>query len=380
MLNNFTIKVILRVEVTVVFDKDRFADFLKKAIGDRTTTDYADLTGVNRTYISKLLNKKLLSPPSPGIIKGLASNAYHNISYEDLMITAGYLPNTYTKVVEYPDHDDIYEYDEDGQVISVSTSIKDIDKLVERYERKKLSIEKSTEIPPPEHQKQLTITSHRIELADILDSNDVEITEGGEPISREKRKKLFDVIKNTDSVSIKPKVPILGTIRAGLPILAEEHWQEEIEVPNTLKADFALRVTGDSMLYVGIQPGYIAVFRRSEMAQNGQIVAAGIENMVWEANLKFYIQKNGHAVLRSANPDYEDIEFGPNHRIIGVMVGLFRDDTPSLMDYQNMLQIKEYQDKRWIEVIEKAVQLGIEPEHIKQIIEMQAIMAQKLTP
>jgi len=84
------------IGVTVVFDKRRFANLLKEAIGDRTTPKYADLTGVNRTYISKLLNEKLSSPPSPKIIKRLASDAYNNLLYEDLMDAAGYLDHQET--------------------------------------------------------------------------------------------------------------------------------------------------------------------------------------------------------------------------------------------------------------------------------------------
>lgn len=77
-----------------MFDKDKFAELLKKAIGDRTTTDYADQTGVNRTYISKLLNKKLSNAPGPDIIKKLSSRAYYNISYESLMVAAGHWNDT----------------------------------------------------------------------------------------------------------------------------------------------------------------------------------------------------------------------------------------------------------------------------------------------
>ena len=369
-----------------MFDKDSFADLLSKAIGDRTTTDYADLTGVNRTYISKLLNKKLLNPPSPSIIKGLASNAYHNISYEDLMMAAGYLPNTYTST----DISNIEEFMREHKIPEDIVPEKSLLRSFKNFIKDDSGMQ-TTSVPLLQHLA-LPILPFvlafagikklipKLELADVLEEKEVVITEGGEPIDQEKRNKLVKIIRNSDSVSIKTQIPILGTIRAGLPVLAEDHWEEEIEVPSTLKADFALRVTGDSMLYVGIHPGYIAVFRKSDNAQSGQVVAAGVESMEWEANLKFYIERNGQAVLRSANPDYEDIEFGPKHRIIGVMVGLFRDNSPSIIDYQNMLRVKENQDDRWSKVIETASANGITPEHVRQLIDMQLIMAQKLTP
>lgn len=73
-----------------MFDKKEFSKLLKKAIGNRTTTEYADESGVNRTYISKLLNKKLNNPPSPEILKRLAEVAHNGVTYEDFMIAAGY--------------------------------------------------------------------------------------------------------------------------------------------------------------------------------------------------------------------------------------------------------------------------------------------------
>lgn len=73
-----------------MFDKKEFSKLLKKAIGNRTTTEYANESGVNRTYISKLLNKKLDNPPSPEILKRLAEVAHNGVTYEDFMIAAGY--------------------------------------------------------------------------------------------------------------------------------------------------------------------------------------------------------------------------------------------------------------------------------------------------
>ena len=74
-----------------MFNKSKFAELLKKAIGERTTTNYADITGVNRTYISKLLNEKLDSPPGPEIIKKLASVTHGGVTYEDFMTAAGFI-------------------------------------------------------------------------------------------------------------------------------------------------------------------------------------------------------------------------------------------------------------------------------------------------
>jgi len=132
------------------------------------------------------------------------------------------------------------------------------------------------------------------------------------------------------------------------------------------------------MMYAGILPDDIAIFKQVTYANHGQIVAAGVEEETWGAYLKFYIEKNSHALLRSANPNYDDIEFGPKNRIIGVMVGLIRESAPSLGDYQNLLQVKEYEDRHWTDVIETAIAGGIDPVFAKQHIEGLIVMASQL--
>jgi transcriptional regulator with XRE-family HTH domain len=74
-----------------MFNKTNFKIILEKALGNRTKMQYSDESGVNRTYISKYLNEKLDNPPNPDIIKKLAEVAQNNVTYEDLMIAAGYL-------------------------------------------------------------------------------------------------------------------------------------------------------------------------------------------------------------------------------------------------------------------------------------------------
>jgi transcriptional regulator with XRE-family HTH domain len=78
-----------------MFNKKTFKQLLLKAIGTKTITDYAKETGVNRTYISKYINEKLDSPPTPDIIKRLACNT-NEVTYELLMSAAGHLNNTFS--------------------------------------------------------------------------------------------------------------------------------------------------------------------------------------------------------------------------------------------------------------------------------------------
>jgi transcriptional regulator with XRE-family HTH domain len=75
-----------------MFDKKEFKKLLEKAIGNDTATEFAKRAGVNRTYISKLLNNNLESSPAPNILRKLAKASY-KINYHELMVAAGYLTN-----------------------------------------------------------------------------------------------------------------------------------------------------------------------------------------------------------------------------------------------------------------------------------------------
>ena len=105
------------------------------------------------------------------------------------------------------------------------------------------------------------------------------------------------------------KIPLLGQIRAGAPILAVENLEEYIEFPigsrNYSYNDlFALRVRGESMIGAGILDGDIVVVKKEPVVENGTIAVALIED---EATLKTFYRENGHIRLQPENPDMEPI-------------------------------------------------------------------------
>ncbi|MFR9779021.1 transcriptional repressor LexA [Micromonospora sp. MS34] len=103
------------------------------------------------------------------------------------------------------------------------------------------------------------------------------------------------------------KVPVLGTIAAGTPILAEEHVEDELTLPRALVGHgtlFALTVKGDSMIQAAICDGDVVVVRHQPVAENGDIVAAMIEG---EATVKVYRTRDGRVELVPRNPLYEVI-------------------------------------------------------------------------
>ena len=100
------------------------------------------------------------------------------------------------------------------------------------------------------------------------------------------------------------RVPLLGTIAAGPPILADEHIEEILTLPSELVGRgtlFALRVRGDSMIEAGIADGDIVVVRKQQVADNGDIVAAMIDD---EATVKVYRIRRGRIELVPRNPLY----------------------------------------------------------------------------
>lgn len=165
------------------------------------------------------------------------------------------------------------------------------------------------------------------------------------------------------------KLPILGTIRAGLPILAEENIEGYLDVPEYMRADYVLQVKGDSMIGAGILDGDLAICREAAVPQTGQIIIAlHDEGSLSEATLKFYMNGNGNPILRAANPTFADIEYKDGYRTAGVMVALVRKDAPGYQVYKNYIAVPGYDD--WTDVIETAISIGIKPDRIKSLIQM----------
>ncbi len=103
-------------------------------------------------------------------------------------------------------------------------------------------------------------------------------------------------------------VPVLGHIAAGAPILAQEHIEDTFPLPMDLVSEgdsvFMLRVRGDSMINAGIFDGDLVAVRQQPAADNGEIVAAMIED---EATVKRFFKDRGRFRLVAENPAYEPI-------------------------------------------------------------------------
>ncbi|HEY2373489.1 MAG TPA: transcriptional repressor LexA [Gaiellaceae bacterium] len=132
--------------------------------------------------------------------------------------------------------------------------------------------------------------------------------------------------RESASVVSMPKLPLLGQIAAGGPLLAEQNVEDELAVPESLRGDFLLRVKGDSMIEAGILEGDIVVVRRAQDARNGDIVVAlaGDDESADEATVKTFFKEKGRIRLQPENSALEPIY--PDHvQVLGKVVGVFRE-------------------------------------------------------
>jgi repressor LexA len=133
---------------------------------------------------------------------------------------------------------------------------------------------------------------------------------------------------NSDDEAGRPiAVPVMGRIAAGTPIEAIQTRSHTINMPaemlTTAGEHFALEVRGDSMIEAGILDGDIALLKRSDAADTGDIVVALIDDE--EATLKRFRRRGASIALEPANPQYEVRILPPNRvRVQGRLVGLFR--------------------------------------------------------
>jgi len=120
----------------------------------------------------------------------------------------------------------------------------------------------------------------------------------------------------------KDRVPILGSVAAGSPILAQECVEDYLtfDCGGREQELFALRIRGESMLKAGILPNDLVVVRRQQTALNGEIVVALLGE---EATVKRLSKKNGQLWLLPENDAYEPID-GTGAQVLGKVVAVVR--------------------------------------------------------
>jgi|TARA_B110000438_G_scaffold300283_1_gene352336 repressor LexA len=122
-------------------------------------------------------------------------------------------------------------------------------------------------------------------------------------------------------------IPVLGKIAAGTAIEAIQNEVSRVILPEELSKNgehFGLKVSGDSMIEAGINDGDTVIVKKTNTANNGQIVVALIDDH--EAMLKRIRKKGKVVALESANKKYETKIFGPDRvKVQGILVSLYRN-------------------------------------------------------
>jgi len=122
------------------------------------------------------------------------------------------------------------------------------------------------------------------------------------------------------------RLPLLGEIAAGGPLLAEQSIEDYVPMPAATKGDFMVRVKGESMIEAGILDGDLVIVQRAQDARNGEIVVAlaGTDEALDEATVKTFYRENGRIRLQPENSNMEPI-YAPYVQILGRVVGVFRE-------------------------------------------------------
>ena len=141
----------------------------------------------------------------------------------------------------------------------------------------------------------------------------------------DKKSRTIELVKNWDDDSDFIEIPVLGTVAAGQPILAEENRDGFIRLHRSLLRKtsryFSLKVKGDSMIGAGIMEGDIAVIEQKDMVNNGEIAVVMLEE---SATLKTFYRENNRVRLQPENPKMEPIYCSNNIRVLGRLAHIMR--------------------------------------------------------
>ena len=136
--------------------------------------------------------------------------------------------------------------------------------------------------------------------------------------------RVLSDMRDKEQLPFVSKVPLLGTVAAGKPLLSEENLDGYVNLAEPFirpgKSYFALRVRGQSMINAGILDGDLAVVEQAEIAADGQIIVAVIDDAI---TLKRYYKETDRIRLQPENPDFQAI-YCKDVRIVGILSNIVR--------------------------------------------------------
>ena len=330
-----------------MFDQKLFSEILQKISNSYSSiTEFSDKSGVNRTYLSKYINMKLNSPPTPKILNKIASNSNGIISYAQLMEVCGYIDistdpysDEIKQVTEYlfEKSDFLLSIGLTEQQLSELQNIINMDYTSAEYKSSintflsKLPIEASYEVLKFLQDMLFNVRTSAEEKASLAHQ------------LKKENDELIDKIPSLslDNLSILKKIhcnpkkqfymcPVYGKISAGIPNWAEECLEGYLPLdPNLMgiidpEECFFLKVSGESMNKV-IRNGAYALIRKQDMVENGEIAAVLVNG--FEATLKKFSKQGDLVILEpmSDDPSFTTQVYGKDTeiKIIGKYIGKF---------------------------------------------------------
>jgi repressor LexA len=147
-----------------------------------------------------------------------------------------------------------------------------------------------------------------------------------ELIGRERRDAVPATAESVEVAADVARLPLVGEIAAGGPLLAEQNIEEYVPMPASTRGDFLLRVKGESMIEAGILDGDLVIVQRAQDARNGEIVVAlaGDDESADEATVKTFYREADRVRLQPENATMAPI-YSAHVRILGRVVGVFRE-------------------------------------------------------
>ncbi|TVX92247.1 S24 family peptidase [Paenibacillus agilis] len=242
------------------FDKVRFAELLKLAMGNRSLNKYAEASGVSNAHVSRLQRGLLEKAPEAETIKKLAEAAHNEVTYAMLMEAAGHFT--------------------EGSLQQRLVALKQLQQ--EMLDADKLLITNKAAVATAER-----------------DRNEAEA---------ELEALLTLEAAGAEHVSTFLRVPVLGSVAAGLPITAQEDVLHHEVIPNPGCREgelFFLIVKGDSMIGSRIYEGDKVLVKVQPDVEDGQIAVVNVDGE--SATLKRVKRMNGKVLLLADNPKYEPI-------------------------------------------------------------------------
>lgn len=310
-----------------------FGQYLKELRDDRRLSlrQLEKLSGVSNAYLS-LVERGKKGIPSPDILKKLYSPL--GVTYDELMERAGYinsnlrselLPETIKTMAEFDDLNQLIENAAEYFIKSITHQSKNIKQRYKGYLINEAAenysdidpVELATLLETPRVLQQLfdyLTFDEKISFLNILIKDFIEQQIDPSEVLGKSPDKRIPILK----------VPVLGRIAAGLPLMANDHIEEWMEIPNAwnLKQGevFVLKVKGDSMIGSRIYDGDKVVVKIQKEVENGEIAVVNVNGD--EATLKRVKKaENGQVILYPDNPRYEPTFISnENARIIGKVI------------------------------------------------------------